>query len=50
MLVILKDILFNHAIRIMYNMEVHEDFLIIKWEKLPALIDLIIGLITSIDF
>ena len=32
----------------MYNIEVTEAFLIIKWERFPALIDLI-GLITSTD-
>ena len=39
MLVVPKHILFNHTMQIMYNMEVHEDFLIIKWEKLPALMN-----------
>ena len=34
--------------QIMYNMEVTEAFLITKWERFPALIDLI-GLITSND-
>ena len=35
--------------QIMYNIEVHESILIMKWEEFPALIDLI-GLIISIDY